>query len=274
MVYRDHTNSMMVATKPKPPSTLFQDTVIVTAMNASNNVSALANSLLKQFAELGSTVKINDIADASSLGGDGGPKCTGKFVVSLLEVEVPLLSDITERDFYNLQQLITQSVGTLWVTCGAPGCGPGNPYLHAVSGFFRVIKSENTQLMLHELHLSRPEESNLESLSDNIIHIFKSIPSEHRIGLETEIVEEDGRFKIPRLMDEKFKNWDLHISGTGTVPQPELQPLLQPERPLALTVGIPGILDSLHFIDDLSLSKPIADNEVEIEVQANASNHM
>ena len=96
-------------------------------------------------------------------------------------------------------------------------------------------------------------------------------PLENLFDLETEIVEEDDRFKIPRLMDERFKNWEIHTSGT--VPHPEPQPLLQPGRPLALTVGIPGILDSLHFIDDLSLSSPLADNEVEIEVQANSLNY-
>ena len=84
-------------------------------------------------------------------------------------------------------------------------------------------------------------------------------------------MEEDDRFKIPRLMDEKFKNWDIHTSGS--VPQPEPQRLLQPGRPLALTVGIPRILDLLHFIDDLTLSSPLADNEVEIEVQANRLNY-
>jgi SAM-dependent methyltransferase len=270
--YRHHVMSIMVSTKPKPPEAPFQEIVIVTSMNASSDIDALAKALLQLYVEMGSTVEIKDIVAATSLDNDGIHKCKGKFILSLVEIEAPLLSDLPEREFYHLQHLVTQSRGILWITCGAPGPGPANPHLRTVSGFLRVLRSENTQLRLHELHLSRPVDSSLEYLIDNITHVFKSIPSENNTAdLDTEIVEEDDRFKIPRLMDEKHKNWDIHTSSS--IQPPELQPLLQPGRPLALTIGVPGILDSLHFIDDTSLSSSLAIHEVEVEVKANSLNY-
>jgi ubiquinone/menaquinone biosynthesis C-methylase UbiE len=110
---RNHIISMMVATKPKPPSTPFQEVVIVTGVNASNDVGDLTNILEKELTDLGSIVEVDDTVASTSLDGDGVPKCSGKFVLSLLEVEAPLLSDLSEREFYNLRQLVIQSRGIL-----------------------------------------------------------------------------------------------------------------------------------------------------------------
>jgi hypothetical protein len=100
---------------------------------------------------------------------------------------------------------------------------------------------------------------------------FESITLESDVELETEIVQADGKLKIPRVVDEEHKNWDLHVSDT--ILPPTLQPLVQHDRPLALAAAVPGKLETLYFTDDLSLSDPLPDNEVDIEVQANSLNY-
>jgi hypothetical protein len=39
-----------------------------------------------------------------------------------------------------------------------------------------------------------------------------------------------------------------------------------------MTIGVPGMLDTLHFIDDELISGPLADDFVEVAVQAAAVN--
>jgi len=258
---------MMVATKPQRSDVPFQEVIIVKSSKASSDTNALADDLAQQCVGIGSLVEIKNLARAASIDTNGDPTCKDKFIISLLEIETPLISDLPENEFYDLRTLITNSKGILWVTRGSKISATPDPRLRAISGVFRVIKSENTRLRLHELHLSGPADSNLET----IVRTFKSMPSKDVPDLETEIVEEDGYLKIPRVVDERYKNWEIHTAGS--MPPPEFQPLIQPGRPLALALGVPGILESLYFVDDDSLSGPLAANEVEVEVQANSLNY-
>lgn len=75
---------------------------------------------------------------------------------------------------------------------------------------------------------------------------------------------------INRMVEAGLLNQEIHIK---TTPQPKVQPFGQ-GPPLALTVSNPGLLDSLHFIEDFGHLKPLAPDEVEIEVKAVGVNFM
>jgi NADPH:quinone reductase-like Zn-dependent oxidoreductase len=62
------------------------------------------------------------------------------------------------------------------------------------------------------------------------------------------------------------------LQTLGKIQPPEAQPLLQLGRPLKLTIGKPGQLDTLHFVSDLICEKPLPDDEVEVEIKANSVN--
>ncbi|KAL8900623.1 MAG: hypothetical protein Q9192_000967 [Flavoplaca navasiana] len=51
-------------------------------------------------------------------------------------------------------------------------------------------------------------------------------------------------------------------------PAAEPQTFHQPGRPLTLTVGQVGLLDSIHYVDDKELLVPLQSNEVEISIAA------
>lgn len=55
-------------------------------------------------------------------------------------------------------------------------------------------------------------------------------------------------------------------------PVAELVPFKQADRPLKLEIGVPGMLDTLHFIDDTHVAIPMAHDDVEIEVHASGLN--
>jgi hypothetical protein len=87
-----------------------------------------------------------------------------------------------------------------------------------------------------------------------------------------ETVEQNGTFYIPRYIPEKNLNHRLSLMESGAIP--EVADLIQPKRPLKLTIGRPGMLDTLHFVDDETPFQPLRDEEVQIEVKACAMNFL
>jgi hypothetical protein len=157
-VEENHIISMMVATKLAPQTQKFKKISIITSAHAPSNSHKLSDALLGRLTELGLTAVTVDLDTATSLDESGTPKCADEFAIVLLETETSLISNLSENDFNKIRTVLTQSQGVLWVTCGSEGAGSVEPHLRAVSGLFRVLKAENTQLRLHELHLSRPDD--------------------------------------------------------------------------------------------------------------------
>jgi hypothetical protein len=262
---RNHIISMMVSTKSDPQRETYDEIIILTPPAPSKDVDKIIQTLSESFPDTKlETETLRSVITTN----DRRPKCTGKFIISLLEIEEPLLFNLSEQDFYNVKQAIQYSSGILWVTCGNEAL---DPFLRPVSGLFRVVKSENPQLRLHELHLSRTPDPQPDDIAGHIVCTFDSILAGNPEDAETEIVETNGRLRIPRLVDEVYMNQEIHACSSK--PVSKLQPLFQPGRPLALVASVPGMLESLHFVDDLSYAQPLSENEMEVEVQANSLNY-
>ena len=76
-----------------------------------------------------------------------------------------------------------------------------------------------------------------------------------------------GQDPNPRYIKDDSRNKTI-FSQASTQTETKLEPFLQPERPLRLTVGTPGLLDTLAFDDDPSVLEPLPDGFVEIEPKA------
>ncbi|KAI9711405.1 MAG: Type I Iterative PKS [Chrysothrix sp. TS-e1954] len=179
-----------------------------------------------------------------------------KLAVSLLETETSFLETLSETDFDLLKHTILKSKRLLWLTYG------DDPVYNMVDGFSRVIREEIAGTHLDVLHLSQA--TGLEygaSLTARIL-TTESKDAEWR--------ESDGIIKVGRLsLDHKQNETvDRHLNDwTGVMP------LKEHHGPLRLTVGKPGLLDTLHFIDDDRwVGEPLHDGEVEIEVKASGLN--
>lgn len=269
-IARNHVLSMMVSTKIQDSICPFQKVVIVKSTNSSSGAQALGNSILQRLTDVGFEAVLMDLDETTAPGEAGNAYCFDKFVVSLLEIEAPLLSVLSEKCFQQLKEITLRSIGLLWVTCDDAGSNAGNPHLRTISGLLRTARSESPQLRLHELHLSGASHPELGSLMEPIVRTFESISSDNASILENEIAEQDHRLKIPRLLDEKHKNREMHALGAN--PKHELQPFIQDGRPLVLTVGTPGMWDTLHFVDDAAHLPLLRESEVEVQVQANGLN--
>ena len=72
----------------------------------------------------------------------------GKTYVSLLELEQPVLDNLSEQDFHNLRAVVLNCERLLWITYG------DNPSFGMVDGFARCIMSEIVGTRFQLLHLS------------------------------------------------------------------------------------------------------------------------
>ncbi|KAL2863130.1 uncharacterized protein BJX67DRAFT_384987 [Aspergillus lucknowensis] len=176
----------------------------------------------------------------------------------LYEVGDPLLADVSEEMFQQLQQLFSSSSSerVVWVNAGAGDSS--NPHFRVIDGLFRVLNSELSSKTFTTLSLAGAP-WNLEMVS----RVVRSVSSSRRP--ETEFLERSGILYIPRLMDA------VKVSHSLEEMQVSQTPVLQPwsaESARKLSIKTPGLLDSLHFIEDVDRQEPLPDHMLEVKVKA------
>ena len=263
----------MVTTKPKSITIPFESVVLIDTPNPSEAASAMSSNVKRKLEELGLVVEHATLASAATADASGKLFVSKKAVVSLVEAENPLVSDMSQTDFCSLKNILLHCSGGLWISRGGRQVDPlGDPAFCATTGLLRVFRGEKPDIRLHELNFSSQMEVSSEAAADLVARVLKSICNDDLLCLESEFAEIDGRLHIPRLFDEPHKNHSLQTLGSQ--PLPEMQPLHQPNRPLQLNIGVPGMLDTLRFIDDPRPLESLAEHEVEIEVLANSMNFL
>ncbi|KAL8815028.1 MAG: hypothetical protein Q9223_005803 [Gallowayella weberi] len=184
----------------------------------------------------------------------------------VLAMDEPFWSDITEDDLKKMQKLVTSARGLLWVTRGAQAA---NPAMNMVHGFARTIRVENAGFRIATLDLSEQPVGSETHIADTILKVFKHTFAQENISRffeDLEFTEIDGMLQISRAVLDPKK--DRYITSETCDPVAEPQLLHQPGRPLTLTVGQVGLLDSIHFVDDKEVQTPLNPNDVEISIAA------
>ncbi|KAH7357484.1 reducing polyketide synthase [Pyrenochaeta sp. MPI-SDFR-AT-0127] len=179
----------------------------------------------------------------------------GKTYISLLELEQPLLDNLSEPDFLKIKALVLNCGRLLWVTRGE------NPSFNLVDGFSRVMRNELGSGKFKVLHLSA--DTGAEHGATLAERILDSATE------DTEFREESGSLQVTRIFN--------YFEGNESIRQhleSSMHPLAldQLDHPVRLTIGKPGLLDTLQFIKQDFSQTTLADTEVEIEVKATGIN--
>ncbi|KAF2679048.1 phenolpthiocerol synthesis polyketide synthase ppsB [Lentithecium fluviatile CBS 122367] len=181
---------------------------------------------------------------------------TGKTFISLLELEQPLLDSLSEPDFHSIKKLTLNCERLLWITRG------DDPLMGIVDGLARTIKSEVASIKFQVLHLSSQEKAVQRgpSLAARIV------TSETK---DDEFRERDGLLQVSRIFTSVEGNQDVRHCLEDSV---RVQPLSDQEAPVRLTIGKPGLLDTLRFITDGRMKVPLGETEIEVDVKATGVN--
>lgn len=190
----------------------------------------------------------------------------GKICVFLGEMNQPLLRDINAPVLDGIKTMTTSCKGLLWVTRGgAVECD--DPDLGLVSGFLRSLRNE---------YIGRPYLTlDLDPRSpvwaaDDVIAVVKILKAGFSSSMaasdvpgasaasDFEYAIRDGSIMVPRLFKDTPRNKSVAPDeGADVSSAATMTPLHQPERPLVMNVGMPGLLDTIAFVDDSSVAADI-----------------
>lgn len=248
--------SVISATVPKEAGTepADLDTVIVTGDETppSEWLGALQTSLADV---TGNSPRIVPLETAS---------CSGKICV-FVGGDRSLL-DPTSEQFDAVKAACIHSKGLLWVTTGA-AIDSENPVAAMSLGFLRTIRSEYSGKRLVHLDLEHGDTWSSDSLF-NVAQIFATVfdPSEEVNDFEYAV--RNGEVLIPRYIKDDARISRLFHQPANAASSVNIEPFAQQDRPLRLDVGVPGLLDTLHFVDNTDATKPLPEDYVEIVPKA------
>jgi hypothetical protein len=176
----------------------------------------------------------------------------GKTFISLLELEQPLLDNLTETDFHSIRKLVLNCERLLWINCG------DDPSMAVVDGLARTMRSEVTGIKFQILNLSSRETAlrHGPSLAARVVTSYTK---------DDEFRERNGHLQISRIFNSLVGNKDLRQCLEDSV---RTQPLIDSDTPLRLTIGKPGLLDTLTFINDDRMEVALGETEIEVDVKA------
>ncbi len=189
------------------------------------------------------------------------------------ELDQPLLHNLESTALKGIKAMATNCRGLLWVTRGgAVECT--HPEMALVSGFLRVLRSEYVGRSFLTLDLDPKEPVWSQYGALGIVHVMKngfgSSEGTASTVADSEFALRDGLIHVPRIYKDVSRNKMLSPDATQWA-DPESIPkaaLFQPQRPLRLQVGIPGLLDTLAFDDDEHYEDYANTDTVEIEPHA------
>ncbi len=220
--------------------------VVVLPTKVDSETKVFSSKLQETFRRQGHSVLARSWGDGIS-----PDDVKGKTCVSLLELAQPLLENLSRNDFESLRTAVLHSERLLWITSG------DNPSFGMVDGFARCIRSEIAGTKFQLLHLS--EATGLQHGPSLAARILDSDSN------DDEYREVGGVLQVGRIFKSYQQNESVrhHLEDTTRV-----LTLADQDDALRLTIGKPGLLDTLRFSSDERMLRPLQDHEVEIQVKA------
>ncbi|MCJ1283208.1 polyketide synthase [Xylographa opegraphella] len=180
----------------------------------------------------------------------------------------PLLSSPSSARFRGITRILSARSKVLWITLAHEPLSKGNHEYGIVTGLARSARLENNDLRLVTFNIHQDIASDF----PDIIRRISDVMHTSFMASETDGPEEleysycNGSLLIPRLMpDDKINSIIKRVTST---PDPEKGLFHQKNYPLKLYVETPGLVDSIHFVEDTLAQKPLGTHEIEIKVMA------
>lgn len=231
--------------------------VVIVSQEESALQSAVAHQVRAHLASNGVSCNSQNFSTVT-------PSDLGKrFCIFLPEMETSLLPDPSEADYARIKNLFHWSAGLLWLTQGG-GHAPTRPETGMIVGLSRCVRSEDGEKIVVTLALENA--SDVPAIAQYIVKIledkFRTWPEND----ENEYQEHDGKLCINRLVEGIDLN--DHIFSKTSPQEARKEKLDHEQRALALEIASPGLLNTLQYVEDPEFGKPLADDEIEVKVQA------
>ena len=192
----------------------------------------------------------------------------GKVCILLDSVANSILASPNHAEFLSVQQLVTKALGLVWVSYGG-AIDSENPASALHSGFLRTLRCEDTSKRYVSLdleyHSGNPWSNRAaEAITKVLATVCDSTPVSNSVDFEYAL--RGSSIMIPRVQEDRERTEVL--ASDDKVTTSELLPFCQPGRERRLEVAVPGMLDSLTFMDNLEAYEVLPDDFIEIEPRA------
>lgn len=255
-----HELSILITTKSDEqqiPKT-FLNTLIVSeqALNSQQEFCSQLQTNLSASRAL--KCSILDISQTAAFPGD-----PGGIAIFTDEVYKPVLYNLDESRFSQLKQYLTKCGTVIWLT-RTTSDGSSPPFFGMVDGLARVLRAENATVKFVTIAFD-VSSNDFKYRAETVVRIVQQTLQASLEGYEPAYEERDGLLQVCRVRMADTTSDKIHIRSLPKISQ---EILWAESPPLRLTIGTPGILDTLHYVEDIGYAEPLGLDEVEIEVHA------
>lgn len=252
-----------VAVETAPPLPPLPKTIVIAAEDSVLQQSIAQGVRNALYAKCSPTCEIVSMEEAAAV-----HDISERFCISLLELDEPIMDCLAQTAYGQLQSVLNSVKGVVWVSNGG-GNSPIKPEYHVIDGLLRTIRTENSMLKAVTLALDGCSGS----LIETIMKVFEHTVSKDVNDFEIEYTEKAGILTTNRVVEANHINQFIQkVTRPQEFSRQSFGAAGLPS--LALNFETPGLLDSLRFIEDKDVTRPLLEDQVEIEVKATGVNFM
>ena len=227
-------------------------TIIIERENAGRSSQVLASNLVNLVGLSARRITLGEVSPETIP--------SGAIVLSLLELERPLLSTLSEDEMATVKMVTDHASSIVWAT-GGGFLSDANPDFAVASGLARAIMLEQPSLSFYTYDLELADTEAVET-AGNICAVLHQPPS---TAVDYEFIQHDSLTYISRFVpDDEFNQVFRQKQGSETMSMS-----LMDAKPSRLHIANLGKFDTIDFTKEVS--NPFADlasGYVEVEVQA------
>ncbi|KAL5041360.1 polyketide synthase dehydratase-domain-containing protein [Aspergillus fruticulosus] len=200
----DHISFLRTPLTAPSPAPFRGELLVVGGFSA--DVAKLAASIQAQMSSIwqGDIVNVRTLAELSD------EASSVEAVLSLTDLDRPVLEDIRAPTFKGLQRLFSTAKTVLWITQSARG---GNPYHSATIGLGRSFQSENPQKMVQFLDLDKLDGAH-STIAESFLRLIGAVNMRNGCPadraplwtIEPKLSIENGKYFAPRLYPDTERN--------------------------------------------------------------------
>ena len=255
-----HESSILVSAATDTPDTANTTASIIFVVDPGSPVQAKVASIIEKQLSGHSSYYFQTV---SVVNFKSAHVSTDSIWLCLLELDTSYVASLDEVSFYWLQHLLNKAHKVIWVSaCSATS--PDSADKQMVTGLARSLSTEKLNMLFVTLALE-DHRDDPSTWVKPICQVYSATAADsHPTTCELEYRENNGILLISRLTSAMRRNHEIH-SKTHTQ---ESKEMLGRAPPVSLTVGNPGLLNSLRFEEDRSCEPDLSPDEVEVESHA------
>jgi NADPH:quinone reductase-like Zn-dependent oxidoreductase/NADP-dependent 3-hydroxy acid dehydrogenase YdfG len=197
----------------------------------------------------------------SALTSDDGASLSGQSVISLLEVDLPLVYSWDEDQFLAFKEMVSKVKHLFWITHGSVLKSWSNGIEFATSqGLFRVMRNEYPMAILPSLDLSAVADISSATYADLVLDVWRTSLDE---DADMEYAEGNGVIYIPRATESAGFDYELQLAGHTA--KPILNPLGALGKPLKATKSANA--HGCVWTPDELAELPLQAEEIDVKVE-------